>query len=84
MGGIAKQNGMIPKCIGGVSDHETPPSEEPTLKNVFPVISEASLYGPKSRSRTRPLPPGNEENWGWTIPFGSSGVNESDELKYAP
>ena len=21
MGGIAKQNGMIPKCIGGVSDH---------------------------------------------------------------
>ena len=21
LGGIAKQNGMIPKCIGGVSDH---------------------------------------------------------------
>ena len=21
MGGIAKQNGVIPKCIGGVSDH---------------------------------------------------------------
>src|ERR1700675_289395 len=21
MGGIAKQNGMIPKCIGGISDH---------------------------------------------------------------
>ena len=21
MGGIAKQNGMIPQCIGGVSDH---------------------------------------------------------------
>ena len=81
MGGIAKQNGMIPKCIGGVSDHV---HLLVTLPTRFAVAKAVQLIKAGSSAWIHQTFP-NLRNFAWQQGYGafSVGISQARSLHRA-
>ena len=73
IGGIAKQNGMIPKCIGGVSDHV---HLLVTLPTTFAVAKAVQLIKAGSSAWIHQTFP-NLRNFAWPQGYGAFSVGIS-------
>jgi REP element-mobilizing transposase RayT len=73
LGGIAKQNGMIPKCIGGVSDHV---HLLVTLPTTFAVAKAVQLIKAGSLAWIHQTFP-NLRNFAWQQGYGAFSVSIS-------
>src|ERR1700730_465953 len=70
MGGIAKQNGMIPKCIGGVSDHVHLLATLPTRLAVAKAVQLIKAGSSAWIHQTFP----NLRNFSWQQGYGAFSV----------
>src|SRR5580693_5694265 len=73
MGGIAKQNGMIPKCIGGVSDHVHLLATLPTRLAVAKAVQLIKAGSSAWIHQTFP----NLRNFAWQQGYGAFSVGIS-------
>ena len=80
MGGIAKQHGMIPKCIGGVSDHVHLLVTLPTRLAIAKAVQLIKAGSPAWIHQTFP----NLRNFAWQQGYGAFSVGISQVQETYP